>query len=769
MKLIDCLIKSLQSSIEFDAENQSAPACILWPDKERQWELAVPRLFSALPGLLVLGDYSPDYRRGPAIWLRCVLAGKIETPVTKGQPLIIYLPGVGYSELRAVENCPDVLKPLVELQYRGVVWSQQGYRDWSPAAFFSSSQGGVGLDIAQDANTKIAVKRSLGVLLDEDTDHLKRRLDADFFNSLLNTRDPIRDLLTWMDQGDEFWASRAEVDSQAFISNCVSKFRFDPKAEGLISAGMKLAKHDGAWQDVWKRFCESPKRYMNIPARIRLAVPPAFDLFSTSKTHGGWPQWNDAQEAALLDELQGLVGVPVEKICEQVIELDKKHAERRELVWAEVGDAQLAVALQQLAYLAKRVMTPLIGTDIEGLKKAYTDKGWEADDAALRASACALSGKTSDAVVAVIRALYLPWVDAGARKFQSLVKKSGYPAAIDKDPTDLDNGDVCVFFVDGLRFDLARRLADVLFRDGCSVNAKSCWAALPSVTATGKPAVSPVRSVIKASGEMKIEAFSPCSDHAFKKALAEAGWVKLEQGETGDGRGRAWCEFGNIDHEGHDRGMAMAKNVDGILEEIRQRVQYLIFAGWKNIRIVTDHGWVFMPNGLPKAEIQAAVIEGRGHRCALVKPGAKTSESLYPWSWDPVHSFASPDGVGCYRQGEEYAHGGLSLQECLTLELVLTCSAKATLQVSIEKVVWTGLRCTVPAAGSIEGITIDIRRQPADPLSSLASALKPLREDGTGSLVVEDEDLQGTDAFVVLLIGHDVVAQIPTIIGGGKK
>ena len=37
---------------------------------------------------------------------------------------VIYLPGVSRQDLRAVETCPDHLKPIVELQYRGVIWSQ---------------------------------------------------------------------------------------------------------------------------------------------------------------------------------------------------------------------------------------------------------------------------------------------------------------------------------------------------------------------------------------------------------------------------------------------------------------------------------------------------------------------------------------------------------------------------------------------------------------------------------------------------------------------
>ena len=45
------------------------------------------------------------------------------------------------------------------------------------------------------------------------------------------------------------------------------------------------------------------------------------------------------------------------------------------------------------------------------------------------------------------------------------------------------------------------------------------------------------------------------------------------------------------------------------VEAIAHRVQSLRRAGWARVRVVTDHGWLLVPGGLPKATI--AVIEGR--------------------------------------------------------------------------------------------------------------------------------------------------------------
>ena len=54
------------------------------------------------------------------------------------------------------------------------------------------------------------------------------------------------------------------------------------------------------------------------------------------------------------------------------------------------------------------------------------------------------------------------------------------------------------------------------------------------------------------------------------------------------------------------------------------------------MRIVTDHGWLLMPGGLPQAQLVAGltVEGGKGHRVATLKEGAPTTYPRLPWSWD---------------------------------------------------------------------------------------------------------------------------------------
>jgi len=698
--------------------------------------------------------------------------------------------------LRAVESCPESLKPLAELQYLGIIWSQINGKDWTILAFLKSDQGGLGLDVARDNATLSAMQLSLYRLLDEEVELLRgKRLDKDYFNTLLTGGDPVRDLLQWLDQGDAFRDARGENEWRAFVEVCKSQLAFNPENDGPLACAVRLASHEGPWKPVWERFCEAPKRYPNIPAQIRKCRPPSDTIFWLTPDGGydGWPQWNETQENTLRQNLSSLGEYPPHEARKRITDLVKQHCARKELVWAELGEAPLACAVEHLGVLAEITSNALSAGTIGDLATAYSNSGWKADDAILRILACINRPEDLEAVTIAIRSIYMPWAEESARHLQDIVDKNGYPCKLKSGQSTslpapqskatrqagLDISGECILFVDGLRFDIARRLETLLFEDGLHVDEKINWAALPSVTATGKPAVTPLTHLIH--GELTSADFEPSvtetgqplkGGYHLKKLLIDNGWSVLDKAEAGDGNGRAWCEFGDIDHEGHDRGWKLAKYLDGMLVEIKDRVESLISAGWKSVRIVTDHGWLLMPGGLPKIDLPGALTENKWGRCAAIKPGANTDERLFPWYWNPNQYFALANGISCYRKGEEYAHGGLSLQECLTLELKVSGGdggRTSSCSIEITDVVWKGLRCKVAVDGDVSPLFLDVRKQAGNSSTSVVMSVKQIKDNGIGSVVVEDEELEGTDAAVVLLDADgELVAQVMTVIGGGN-
>src|SRR5690606_29257325 len=108
-------------------------------------------------------------------------------------------------------------------------------------------------------------------------------------------------------------------------------------------------------------------------------------------------------------------------------------------------------------------------------------------------------------------------------------------------------------------------------------------------------------------------------------------------------------------------------------------------------------------------------------------------------------------GVSSFIAGADYAHGGLSLQECLVpvLDLVVVSPAAAA-QVTIKAVTWKGLRCVVEVDSPSAGLTVDVRTKPALAKSSLVASVTPL-EAGKASVAVADDDNLGAAAVVVIL------------------
>jgi hypothetical protein len=140
---------------------------------------------------------------------------------------------------------------------------------------------------------------------------------------------------------------------------------------------------------------------------------------------------------------------------------------------------------------------PLPGLDAAAMAEAYASGGWRVDAAALAALDLVRTGEDREAVVAALRALYLPWIDANATALQDLAAAGKVPFAQPGPPPKPGSG-LALLFVDGLRMDLAQRLADLLRSSGAKVEAGWRWSGFPTITATCKPLASPAAGLLTA-------------------------------------------------------------------------------------------------------------------------------------------------------------------------------------------------------------------------------------------------------------------------------
>lgn len=761
--VLDHLIDNLRKAAIYNRHDLAAPTVVLWTDGERLWSKVIPLLRDAMPELLVLAPEIADERTGPSTWLRYRLARADR----QGTP-ILYLPGIARHAFRGAAGFPEAARHLFALQYQGQFWTQVNGKDWTPSAFLSSQEGGLGLDLARDRATLEAVSAQLAPVLRATHESLLgRRLEAADLHGLAAS-DAVGLLLEWMASGDGKHAGWPAERWTGFTALCKTTFGLDPDKDGIITAVDRLVAGGGIWDQVWKRYREAHKAFAGVRKALDLAQPK--DLLDV--TNDRLPATNRQQEDALRSGLSGLAGCAKAEALEGLRRLCDLHVPRADSLWADLGEAPLARAAVHLKALAEGIGAGGLGHDWDSLATGYVQRGWLVDAAAWRAYAAVRDAPDVASVTAALRAAYLPWLEALAEQVQGWA--TGYPAAAPNDsPLFAPAPGTVLVFVDGLRCDLGLELGRRLRDQGLAVELATRWSALPTVTATAKPAWRPVADAL--AGNSLPEGFEPqvaetgktLTTQGFRNLLANNGWTWLEPTSTGDPSGAAWTETGTFDHDGHAQGARLAWRLEDELRAVALRVRDLLQAGWQRAVLVTDHGWLLLPGGLPKVDLPGHLTLSKWPRCAVPKPGAHHAFKELPWFWGGGHSVCFAPGISAFKTGVEYCHGGLSVQEALIPVLTVTASQPLVQPVQIASAEWKGLRLRVQLQGGFAGTVLDLRTKPADAGSTLLGpqGAKSPDADGKASLLVADDSLAGSSALLVVLREGQVVAKQPVLIG----
>ena len=543
---------------------------------------------------------------------------------------------------------------------------------------------------------------------------------------------------------------------------------FDPASEADVVAGARMAQGDGPWAVVWERFAEAPGSYGSIAGLLQRSKPSGRLRFNRDR----WPDLNEKDEETLRYRLIAIPTLRHEEACTTIIGLEKHHGARRKWVWGRMGSAPMAEVLEPLSKLAKAARQALGGTTPDDVAQAYLDRGWQADLGAWETLAVAPL-EDEEWIKETVRYLLQPWLEDSARAFQAAVERVPLPRCGDQ-PTVEAGDDGCILFVDGLRFDLAIRLAKSLEDRGFLVDLGHRWAALPTVTGTAKPAVTPVAEQV--DGDVLDQAFGArlktsgkSADASRLRAAIEEKGYKLLRGTASDAPSshpaRGWLEIGTLDKIGHETGARVADRLDQEIKRLAGQIKSVLDAGWANVRVVTDHGWLLLPGGLPKVDLPKHLTESRWARCAVIAGESTPDVTRAPWHWNSTQWFATAPGIACFNRSEEYAHGGLSVQECLIPDMVVTRAGETKATASITSMTWRGLRCFIESEVGGGPVTADIRLgQPNG--ESVVATQKPVDAEGTVSLVLADDEHE-TAALVLVLLDEAgrVLARQSTRVG----
>lgn len=725
---------------------EAAPVAILWTDEKREWEAVLPKIMEALPELHALGSYDPDHRSGPGVWLRMVADGHA-SKVGAGETPILYLPGVGNgqlrTDLRGLKDDPQ-LAPLAELQYRGCFWRQENGKDWTLRAFLESKRGGLGLKVSASQETAQALKAAMGKLLMQNLLALDAvTIDERYLNDLINPA-PDETVLRWLTAPE---AIRAEKESawESFVATTRTRFAVDlGKGPVDVAQHILASKPGDATYPLWEKYCAHWHSYPDAYEVFRAIAPP--DLFQGAERY---PRENDTDEKRLAEELLKVASLEPMAAAQAVLAADAKHAARRATLWAQQGRAPLATALADLASIAKAFLEPLAGGNPLEAAQRYAESGWRVDAAARAAMAIAQQAELEKPIYAVLEALYRRWLEKQAEGFQALVKRDGYPHWT---LPEVPDGTV-VLFVDGLRLDLARELEVLLHADnGLNVALEPGFTSIPSVTSSGKVWVSPAAKLAQGGDGSDFSPKLPKGAYTadkLRKAMETEVYAVVDTENPSLAYGKGWSEFpGDIDSDGHNKGLKLARAVATHLDDLAKTIRRLLNAGWKNVWVVTDHGWLLLPGGLPKAELPARLTETKWGRCAVLKDAAADSDWLVlPWSFDPAVRVALAPGISAFSSGREYDHGGLSLQESVVPFVKVSRTGPVAGQPKLVSLSWNSKKtiCYVTTTDAV-GLSVFITR-----MDHAFEGDTPINDEGKGRVVFEEvDDLIGEQISVVL-------------------
>lgn len=767
--IYDKVVQALKQAENHNSNVMVKPEVILWPDPENQWQEVIGVLQETMPQLLIYGHYDAHKKQGPAIWLKCMIARTLPEATWNADAIpIIYLPGVAKSDLRNVENAVFNFQPLLEYQYTGTLFLQENGKEWSILAFVENPINGLGVKVAKDNATKEALKKTLpSIFQDRDVLSNKTFVDADYLNNQLFP-DIIPTILKWMCKGDAFFKKMEAGKQDVFINICRSQYDFDPDHKNIKAIAEKLGTQKNTWKYVWQLYATAPHKYAEMEDLLRLAKPADLGTGMFALPDESWPQVNEQKENDLALALQKVSKLDAPKALEMLQTVEKEHAVRKNWVWFELGKSPLVDSLHYMVQMATKTLVGYSTSSIEAIRDYYTTSGYLIDQNMRKALASVKSEKDKSIVKSIIHLFYQPWLENITHKFQKLVAQD---ASIFTSQHAMAETETFVLFVDAFRYEMAEEFCRKLESQKLKVTLSTGWSAIPSVTPTAKPNVSPIATEVSTTSA--ITEFRPQLQNGkdlltplFRETLKNVNFSLVTKANDIQSDGKYWQEIGDIDTKGHEEQAEMVRRIGELFDQVQEALDVAFERGIKRIKIVTDHGWLLLPGGLPKTQLNAGLTETRWGRCALIKEGASTDLLHLPWRWNPSTYIAYAPGISFFRVNEEYAHGGISIHECLVPTIIIENPNQISIEAEIKIVKWVHLKCNIQTIEVPDAYSVDIRTKYNDEKTSIVLSQSKILKNNSITLMVDDSAESQAATIILIDENERIVDKKPTTVGG---
>jgi hypothetical protein len=236
--------------------------------------------------------------------------------------------------------------------------------------------------------------------------------------------------LRWIANPDAARLGKGTSAWAAFRDQIKREYSVDVDEKGALQTAVeRLIRRSGAWGRAWSRLSDAPGQFRPVCERIREATTRKQGDLLQGLNEGDPnrnPHDNALAEKMLAQDLAALPTLTPREAAAKVVALEERHRARRDTLWARLGEAPLAIAIEPLARLAKATEAPLPGDDLAALASSYAEEGWRIDSALIETVAAGEARE--DLVGRAAGTLYRPWVDALARRFRVVHETAGEAA-----------------------------------------------------------------------------------------------------------------------------------------------------------------------------------------------------------------------------------------------------------------------------------------------------------------------------------------------------
>ena len=216
-----------------------------------------------------------------------------------------------------------------------------------------------------------------------------------------------------------------------------------------------------------------------------------------------------------------------------------------------------------------------------------------------------------------------------------------------------------VIVCDGLRLEMAEAIIKRKLPNDLTVERKTAWSKLPSVTPNGMSALYGMPSPI---GDSTTKRYA-----SLKNDVPDVEIISLINLNNGVTASKLVLLYGDIDHIGELKQMAALEEIANYEEKLYETIVELHRMGYTDIYITTDHGYVI--TGILDEADKVIAPPGAHVEDRFVTSDKPLSTSLIErndvWSNGCYQYYARTDKPFVKGGPYGYSHGGLTPQECL--------------------------------------------------------------------------------------------------------